>query len=323
MTSTTTGHVHTEAFDDGYLQVSPLHKIYYHQYGKADGKPVMFLHGGPGSQTSIANTVFFDPSVYRVVLLDQRGSGKSRPIAEIKENTTQLLVQDVETLREKLGIKKWHMVFGGSWGSTLALAYAETHPRVVGSLVLRGIFLGEKQEVAKSTSGSLSGQLRPQEYEEFLSYLPEEKRGDPLQAFHEMFVGEDRVKAEEAARVWVKWEKSTSTLLLDEDALAKLDEDNYSIRFATMETHYFVNGAFLEDQQLCKNAYKLKGIPVSIVQGRYDIVCAPDSAWRLHKALPESKLYWIPDAGHSSTEPSTFKKLVEICDEYAKSDLHL
>ena len=222
---------------------------------------MIFLHGGPGGSTSPSNAKFFDPTVYRVVLLDQRGSGLSRPVAEIKENTTQLLVQDIETLRSKLGIRKWHMVFGGSWGSTLALAYAEAHPQAVGSIVLRGVFFGERQEVDKMNNGSMAGQLWPQEFEEFLAYLPEDKRSDPLTAFHQLITGNDREKANEAARVWNKWEMGVSRLLVPDDAYDKLDEADWCIQHATLEMHYFVNGCFFEDQQLYRNLHKLKDIP--------------------------------------------------------------
>ncbi|KAF2791868.1 proline iminopeptidase [Melanomma pulvis-pyrius CBS 109.77] len=319
------GHTHAAAFDEGFLQVSPLHAIYYAQYGKQDGKPVVFLHGGPGGSTSMFCASFFDPSIYRVVLLDQRGCGKSRPAAETKENTTPLLIQDIESLRSKLEIKKWHMVFGGSWGSTLALAYAEVHPETVGSLVLRGIFFAERQEISQSLSGAPLAQMYPEEWEAFIGYLPEEKRGDALNAFNEIIGGDDKEKAYEAAMVWSKWGMLPNMLVVPADVFAPLDEMSAEsvIGESLLILHYFVNGSFMEEGQIYQNLDKIKNIPMSIVQGRYDVVCPPITAWRLHKALPDSKMYWIANAGHSSLEPPTFKKLVEICDEYAQMDFHL
>ncbi|KAK8115905.1 Alpha/Beta hydrolase protein [Apiospora sp. TS-2023a] len=313
------GYVHEDAFDEGFLQVDQIHNLHYEQYGPKDGKPVIFLHGGPGAGTSKANTAFFDPAVYRVVLLDQRGAGKSTPCAELRENTTQHLVADIERLREHLGIPKWHMVFGGSWGSTLSLAYAQTHPDMVGSLVLRGIFLGSRVEGQWAEQAMAA--FYPDKQRQFLEYLPAELRANPDRGFYKLAcTGDDRAARVDAARAWNRREMDMSSLKADPAALARLDDENWVMSHACLELHYFVHDCFLKPLQFIEpdNIAKIAHIPTSLVQGRLDLLCPPTYAWKLHEALPQSKLYIIDGAGHSAMEPDTFKQLKAVCDEYAK-----
>jgi proline iminopeptidase len=263
---------------------------------------VIFLHGGPGGKTSKANTAFFDPQHYRVILLDQRGSGKSRPHACTIDNTTWHLVSDIEALRTHLQIPKWHLVFGGSWGSTLALAYAQKHPSSVGSLVLRGIFTMRSLELKWTNSPSGVGMLFPEAFEEFVNYLPENERADHMKGYHARIMSDDTSISHPAATAWNKFEINMSTLYPNEAGMAQNKDPAYLLPHARMESHYFQNRAWLEDGQLLKkeNIDKIRHIPATIVQGRYDVVCPPITAWHLHKAWPETTLHWIPDAGHSA-----------------------
>lgn len=315
----TDGYDHGDPYDSGFLPAGSIHQIHYEQYGKQDGKPVVFLHGGPGGSTSKASTIFFDPAVYRVVLFDQRGAGKSLPAADLRENTSQHLVSDIEALRTHLGIRKWHMVFGGSWGSTLALLYAETHPEAVGSLVIRGIFTMRKSEISWTRTAAGAGSLYPEAHDEFLHFLPAEERSDPWPAYHKRLTSDDYETRLQASRAWNKWELSISQLVPGADVYDVLSDDTWCLQHARMEAHYESNGGFMDEGQLLKqeNVAKIKHVPCkcyqistqrvfaddkigSIIQGRYDIVCPPRTAFDLHKALPDSKLYMIPDAGHSA-----------------------
>ncbi|KAH7391046.1 Alpha/Beta hydrolase protein [Phaeosphaeria sp. MPI-PUGE-AT-0046c] len=316
---TPAGHQHDDAYEQDWLRVDDTHEVYYEQYGKKDGKPVIFLHGGPGGHTTKANTQFFSPQHYRVVLLDQRGSGKSRPHASIKDNTTWHLVSDIEALRKHLQIPKWHMVFGGSWGSTLALAYAQTHPESVGSLVLRGIFTVRAIELTWNFTPGGSQMLFPDVHEDYVNFIPEEERGDLAAAYHKRIMSDDESISLPAATAWNTFEMQMSTLYPNPDYKEKLKDPMFLLPHARMEAHYFKNKAFLEEGQLIKkeNIDKIRHIPTTLVQGRYDVVCPPASAWALHKAWPETKLHWINDAGHAATEPGTKQKLIEVCDEYA------
>jgi proline iminopeptidase len=289
---------------------------------------VIFLHGGPGGKTSIKNTTFFDPAIYRVVLLDQRGCGKSTPPADLRENTSHHLVSDVEELRKHLQISKWHMVFGGSWGSTLSLLYAQTHPDAVGSLVLRGIFTVRKSELDWFYKGGI-GQFFPEQYDEFINYLPEDKRGDSMSAYYALMTSEDPSTRLSAARVWSRMELSTSSLLIDEESFKNLEDDEWVLAHSSIEAHYFNHGAWMEDGQLLmkENIDKIRHIPskskhnivvtfsltvtATIVQGRYDMVCTPRTAYDLHKAWPESSLVWIPDAGHGAGVSTSLLLLVQ------------
>lgn len=313
------GHAHEDAWDVDWLRVDSIHELYYEQYGKKDGKPAIYLHGGPGGHISKGNTAFFDPDQYRVVLLDQRGCGKSRPNAETRENTTWHLVEDIEKLRRHLKIEKWHVVFGGSWGSTLALAYAQTHPGSVGSLILRGIFAVRKLEL-NWTLIEGANIMWPDAFEEFINFLPEEERKNHVESYRKRLLSDDPKISLPAARAWNKWELSIGTLYPSAEALKQLDDESYLLAHARTEVHYFTNGAWLEEGQLLKkeNVDKIRHIPTTLVQGRCDVVCPPITAWQLHKAFPESKLHWIDDAGHSALEPGTKQRLIQTCDEYAK-----
>ncbi|KAK6840507.1 hypothetical protein PG995_016261 [Apiospora arundinis] len=311
------GYVHEDAFDEGFLQVDSIHNLYYAQYGARDGKPVIFLHGGPGGGTSKGNTGFFNPAIYRVVLLDQRGAGKSTPIAELRDNTTQHLVADIETLREHLGIPKWHMTFGGSWGATLGLAYAQAHPAMVGSLVLRGIFLGSREEGAWADAASAA--FYPQGHKQFLEFLPAEMRSNPEKSYHKLVTTGETPARIAAARAWNTREMSMSTVKPSPEVQAMLASDSWVMSHASLELHYFANSCFLEPFQFLQpeNIAKISHIPTSLVQGRIDLLCPPKWAYMLHEALPQSKLYIMDGAGHSANEPPTFKQLKAVCDEYA------
>jgi proline iminopeptidase len=305
-----------QPYRSGFLQVSPLHSIYFEESGKPDGKPVVFLHGGPGGGTSPKQRRFFDPAQYRIVLFDQRGCGKSRPHASLDENTTWHLVSDIETLRSHLGIERWQ-VFGGSWGSSLALAYAQAHAERVSELVLRGIFLLRRWELEWFYQHGTS-LLFPDAFEAFRSLIPQSERGDLIAAYHRRLTGESPVERQEAARTWSVWEASTSHLLLDEDYIKSSAGDEFSLAFARIEAHYFVNGGFLRHEtQLLEDVSKIRHLPCTIVQGRYDVVCPLQSAWELGQAYPEARLVIVPDAGHSAFEPGIVHELVQATDAYA------
>lgn len=257
------GHEHGEPFASGHLSVGTIHRVYYEHYGKKDGKPVIVLHGGPGGGTNPGMATFFNPDVYHVILFDQRGAGKSTPVAELRENTTQHLIEDIETLRRLAGIDKWHMVFGGSWGSTLALAYAQAHPGVVGSLVLRGILLGAKEEFDVLYRGHVSDLFFPEEYAEFMDFLPEHDRGDPLLAYHKLMTSDDMKTKLAAGKAFNKLEMKLSQLVAPPDLLEKLDDDDWVLAHAGLETHYFTNDCFLTPGQLLdeKNVEAIRHIP--------------------------------------------------------------
>ncbi|KAF2127955.1 proline iminopeptidase [Dothidotthia symphoricarpi CBS 119687] len=314
-----TGYEHDDAWDTDWLRVDEVHELYYEQYGKKDGLPAIYLHGGPGGHITKNNAKFFNPDDYRVVLLDQRGCGNSKPNANTINNTTWHLVSDIEALRKHLQIPKWHVVFGGSWGSTLALAYAQTHPSSVGSLVLRGIFTVRSLETNWTMLPGGASMLWPDAFDEFMNFLPEEERSDHVNAYHKRLMSDDESVSHPAARAWNKWEISISTLYPNTAGLAQLDDGAYLLAHARIEAHYFMNKAWMEDGDLLKkeNIDKIRHIPATIVQGRYDVVCPPITAWELHKAWPESQLHWIDDAGHSAIEPKTYQKLIETCSKYA------
>ncbi|HEY8585459.1 MAG TPA: prolyl aminopeptidase [Rhodanobacter sp.] len=304
-----------EPFDSGFLQVSPLHTLYYEQSGNPGGKPVVFLHGGPGGGVSPKCRRFFDPAVYRIVLFDQRGCGKSTPHAELTDNTTWDLVADIERVREHLSIGEWQ-VFGGSWGSTLALAYAQTHPDKVTELVLRGIFMLRRSELEWFYQKGCDT-LYPDAWETYLAAIPEVERGDLMSAYHRRLTSSDAKTRIDAARAWSVWEGATSFLLQDESHMKSSGEDEFALAFARIECHYFVNGGFFEhDDQLLRNVDRIRHIPAVIVQGRYDVVCPLRSAWDLHRAWPEAALHIVQDAGHSAFEPGILHQLVEATDRF-------
>jgi proline iminopeptidase len=306
-----------EPFNTGRLKVSDVHELYFEESGNPDGKPAVFLHGGPGAHSDPNHRRFFHPRKYRIVNFDQRGCGKSTPAGSLEENTTWDLVADIEKLREALGVEKWQ-VFGGSWGSTLALAYAETHPSRVTELVLRGIFLMRKQEIQWSYQEGGASILFPDAWEPFRDYIPEVERGDMLAAYHRRVNSEDPAVRLEAAKIWSKWEGVTSKLLPDPAFSAEYEEDEFALAFARIEAHYFVNDGFFEvDGQLLRDVGRIRQIPGVIVQGRYDVVCPMVSAWSLFRAWPEAELIISPDAGHNAMEPSNSRALVAATDRFA------
>ena len=307
-----------EPFRTGFLRVSDVHELYFEESGNPDGKPAVFLHGGPGGGTDAKMRTFFDPQVYRIVLFDQRGCGKSRPHANLVDNTTWHLVEDIERLREHLGIKRW-LVFGGSWGSTLALAYAQTHPDHVTELVLRGIFLLRKWEIDwfyQNPDGA--GALFPDLWQQYVATIPAVQRSDMVRAYYELLTSADPKVVRQAAKTWSVWEGATSFLRLNPDYVAKFQEDEYAAAFARIECHYFINKGFLRiDNQLIEDVGKIRKIRSVIVQGRYDVICPMKSAWELHRAWPEADLRIVPDAGHSAFEPGNIHELVSATDRFA------
>ncbi len=304
-----------EPYDQGMLAVSPVHNLYYEQCGNPDGQPALFLHGGPGGGIIPDYRRYFDPAAYRIVLFDQRGSGRSTPHASLEENTTWHLVADIERLREHLRIESW-MVFGGSWGSTLSLAYAQTHPRRARSLVLRGIFLCRPKEISWFYQEGASA-IFPDVWEEYLRVIPEAERGDMLGAYHSRLTSEEETVRLEAARAWSIWEGSTSKLFPDQDLIKHFGEEHMALALARIECHYFMNNAFFDtDNYLIENVGKIRRIPAVTVQGRYDVVCPLMSAWELHRAWPEAELHIIPDAGHSASEPGIIGALVDATDRF-------
>ncbi|XP_052806828.1 probable proline iminopeptidase [Mya arenaria] len=304
-----------EPYETGMLKVSDLHTVYYEQSGNPDGKPVIFLHGGPGGGTSPRDRTFFDPSVYRIVLMDQRGAGKSTPPAELRENTTWHLVSDIEALREKLEIKSW-VVFGGSWGSTLALVYAIKHADRVKALVLRGIFNLRRKELLWLYQEGANF-IFPDEYEAYVKPIPEVERFDLMSAFYRCLTGNNEDKKIEAAKAWSRWEMALSRLYLDPANVLRAEADKWALQFARIECHYFVHGGFMEkDDWILANVNKIRNIPTTIIQGRYDIICPAITAWDLHKVFPEADFQIVPDAGHSNREPGTQTQLLNACDKY-------
>jgi len=304
-----------EPFRHGFLRVSDVHEIYYEECGNPAGKPAVFLHGGPGAGSDKRARQFFDPLHYRIVVFDQRGCGRSRPSASLVENTTWHLVADIERLRKHLGIERW-LVFGGSWGSTLALAYAEANPERVSEIVLRGIFLLRYAEIRWFYQHGAS-EIFPDAWEAYRDAIPADERDDFLSAYHKRLVGSDQRVALAAARAWSMWEASASFLFSNNDNIKKWGEDQFALAVARIECHYFVNRGFLRSEsQLLDDVPKIRHIPTTIVQGRYDVVCPATSAWDLHRAWPEADLRIVPDAGHSAFEAGNAHELVLATDRY-------
>ncbi|XP_049381000.1 proline iminopeptidase isoform X1 [Solanum stenotomum] len=298
-----------EPYCTGFLKVSDLHTIYWEQSGNPNGCPAVFFHGGPGGGTSPNNRRFFDPVFYRIILFDQRGAGKSKPHACLEENTTWDLVGDIEKLREHLKIPEWQ-VFGGSWGSTLALAYSISHPEKVTGIILRGIFLLRKKEIDWFYEGGAAA-IYPDVWEPFRDLIPEEERKCFVKAYHKRLNSDTLETQYAAARAWTKWEMMTSHLLPNEENIKRGDDDDFSLAFARIENHYFINkGFFSSDSFLLDNVEKIKHIKTIIVQGRYDVCCPMMSAWDLHKAWPEAEFIVVPGAGHSANEPGIAAELV-------------
>ena len=306
-----------DPYRTGMLAVSPVHTLYFEESGNPNGKPVVFLHGGPGGGTDGKQRRFFDPARYRIVLFDQRGCGKSTPHASLQDNTTWHLVSDIEALRVHLGIERWQ-VFGGSWGSTLALAYAEKHPDRVTELLLRGIFLLSERELKWFYQWGTS-ELFPDAWEAYRDAIPPTERGDFIKAYHLRLTSEDPAVRAAAAKAWSVWEASTSYLHMNADYIARAGEDRFALAFARIECHYFVNrGFFARETQLLDDVGKIRHLPCVIVQGRYDVVCPPVTAWQLHRAFPEADLRIVPDAGHSAFEPGIVHELVSATDRFAR-----
>ncbi|MGZ6297374.1 MAG: prolyl aminopeptidase [Candidatus Limnocylindrales bacterium] len=304
-----------EPYGADFLRVSPVHELYYEESGAPEGTPVVFLHGGPGGGTTSDHRRFFDPSAYRIVLFDQRGAGRSRPHASLEENTTWHLVADMERLREHLQIERW-VVFGGSWGSTLALAYAERHPARVRALVLRGIFLLRPEEIRWFYQEGANA-LFADAWEAYLEPIPPEERGDLVGAYHRRLTGDDAAERMRAARAWSVWEASTSKLLPDPAIIEDFAGAEFAEAFARIECHYFVHGGFFETpDQLLREVDRIRAIPAAIVQGRYDVVCPMTSAWDLHRRWPEATFEIVPDAGHAASEPGTVDRLVSATDRF-------
>ncbi|MGO4648799.1 prolyl aminopeptidase [Nocardia sp. 2YAB30] len=311
-----------EPHDSGMLAVGEGQSLYWEVSGNPDGKPVVFLHGGPGGSTAPFHRQFFDPDAYRIVLFDQRGCGRSTPHladgASLEHNTTQHLIADIEALREQLGVERWQ-VFGGSWGSTLALAYAQRHPERVTELVLRGIFLLRRKEIDWYYNGA-AGYVYPEEWAKFLAPVPENARDqDLVEVYHRLLHSADDEVARAAAVAWSTWEGATSSLLPQPDRVAEMAEPRFALAFARIENHYFRHGGFLDEGQLLRDIGAITHIPAVIVQGRHDIVCPAVSAWDLHRAWPGSELRIVDDAGHAANEPGITHHLVEVTDRFAKT----
>ena len=300
------------------LKVSDLHTLYVEQCGNPHGLPVIFLHGGPGGGVNSDHRRFFNPNKYRIILFDQRGSGQSTPAAELRENTTWDLVSDIEKIREHLGVKEW-VVFGGSWGSTLALTYAITHPQKVIHLVLRGIFLCRPSEIQWFYQFGAS-EIYPDVWETYFNHIPKDERDDFVKAYYKRLTHADENIRLAEAKVWSKWEAATSKLFVDVKAIDDFDDPTYALQFARIECHYFINNAFFKTNNwILENISKIRHIPCDIVQGRYDVVCPTRSAWDLHRTWPESKLQIIQDAGHAAAEPGIKAALITACDKIVKN----
>lgn len=313
-------HAPLEPFKTHRFKVDAIHEIYVEECGNPAGAPVCITHGGPGGGISPSYRQFFPPSV-RMVLIDQRGAGNSTPAACLVDNTTQHLIADMELIRKALGIDKW-VVFGGSWGSTISLAYAQAHPDRVKGLVLRGIFTLRREELLWFYQSGPSGGaafIFPDAWEAFLEPIPEVERHDLISAYYRRLTNEKNPAEQlRCAKAWSTWEMTTSKLIVDPALVAKGEDPEFALKFARIEAHYFVHGGFFaQDGELIKNAGRLAHVPISIVQGRYDLVCPMTTAWELHKALPHAKLR-VVHAGHSASEPETLSALVEECEEFAK-----
>lgn len=307
---------HIEPFSQGHLDVGQGHSVYFEQAGKPDGIPAVLLHGGPGAGSNPAMRRFHDPEVYRLVLFDQRGCGRSTPHAAIEHNTTWDLVADIERLRRHLGIPRWQ-VFGGSWGSTLALAYAQAHPDRVTSLILRGVFLLRRSELDWFYTDGCDW-LFPDAHAEFLSILTAEERRDPIPAYYKRLTSSDENVRRLAARTWGKWEGTTVSLMPHPERLDIFDNEAFALAFALIESHYFVNGGFFtSDGQLLADAHRIAAIPGTIVHGRYDVITPLKNAWDLKRVWPRADLRIVPDAGHAMTEPGIIHELIEATRAHA------
>ncbi len=306
-----------EPYNEFNLNVSTLHKIHVEESGNPNGKPVIFLHGGPGGGIEPLYRQYFNPEKWRIIIFDQRGCGKSTPHAELNENTTWDLVDDIEKIREYLGIQNW-VVFGGSWGSTLSMSYAIKHPSRCKGLILRGIFMLRKKEINWFYQEGAS-YIYPDAWEYYLAPIPEAERGDLVAAYYKRLTSADDEVRIEAAKAWSIWEASTSKLFQSGDYLHHFEDSSIAEAFARIECHYFTNGGFFDtDEWILENINQIRHIPTVIVQGRYDVVCPMISAWDLHRKFPEADFHVVQDAGHSMTEAGITSKLVENTDKYSE-----
>lgn len=303
-----------EPFDSGFIS-SGKHEIYYEQCGNLNGKPAIFLHGGPGGGGSEAARRFFDPELYRIILFDQRGCGRSKPHACLENNTTWDLVEDIESIRHKLDIEKW-LVFGGSWGSTLAIAYAQAHPKSVSEMILRGIFMLRKEELDWFYQDGAS-RIFPEAWNNFVNQIDESKRSNLMQAYHEIFVGSDRQKSLDAAIAWSRWEAACSSINHSPERVTEFSNPDFALAFALIENHYFMNKGFLNyENQLLDDIDKIRSIPCIIVQGRYDIVCPAKTAYELSERWPEASLIIAPFSGHSAFEKEITHELIKATNKF-------
>lgn len=306
-----------EPYQNGRLKVSDIHEIYYEEAGNPKGAPVLFVHGGPGGGIEPSHRRYFDPSHYRIILFDQRGCGRSTPYADLRENTTWDLIGDMEKLRRHLGIHQW-LVFGGSWGSTLSLLYAQTHPENVQGLILRGIFLCRKKEINWFYQDGAS-HIFPEIWDKYLNVIPADERHDLVSAYYKRLISDDRETRMQAAKAWSVWEGATSKLIPDLSLIETFGADEFAEAFARIECHYFTNAIWMRsDNQILEDVHKIRHIPCEIVHGRYDVVCPVENAWELHKAWPESQLHIVPDAGHSAKEPGILSHLIAATEKFKR-----
>lgn len=304
-----------EPFETGFLETGDGHRVYWERVGTKGAKPAVFLHGGPGGGFSPSHRRLFDPALYDVILFDQRGCGRSRPFASLENNTTWHLVADIERLREMIGAANW-LVFGGSWGSTLALTYAQKHPQRVSELVVRGIYMLTKAEMDWYYQFGVS-EMFPEKWEGFIAPIPEAERGDMVAAYRRRLVGEDREEQLRCAKAWSIWEGETITLLPEPETSGAFHDPDYALAFARIENHYFTYAGWLEEGQLLRDAGRLADIPGAIIHGRYDMPCPMRYAWLLHKAWPKADFHMIEGAGHAYSEPGILDRLIRATDLYA------
>jgi len=305
-----------EPYVNHSINVEKPHVLHVEECGNPHGLPVLFVHGGPGAGCEPYHRRFFDPEVYRIILFDQRGCGRSMPHAELTANTTQALVADIETIREQLGIERW-ILFGGSWGSTLSLVYAETCPERVMALILRGIFLCRPHEIEWFYQQG-ANRLLPDYWQDYIAPIAEDERGDLLQAYYMRLTGDDEVVRMAAAKAWSVWEGRAATLLPTAAVIDHFSNPFTALSLARIECHYFMNNSFLEDNQILRDVGRLKGIPGVIIHGRYDMVCPMESAWDLHRAWPEAEFHIIDDAGHAAAEPGISDALVRATSRLSR-----
>lgn len=315
MTDLRTLYPPIDPYETGMVEVGDGHCVYYERSGTRGAKPAVFLHGGPGGGISANHRRLFHPDRYDVMLFDQRGCGKSTPHAGLEANTTWHLVADMERLRVLMGVENW-LVFGGSWGSALALAYAQTHPIRVSELVLRGIFTLRQSELDWFYQFGAS-EVHPEKWEDFVRPIPEEERGDLRTAYRQRLTCGDEATRLTAAQAWSRWEGRTLTLLPEPEVSSGFENPHFALAFARIENHYFVHGGWLEENQLIRDAHKLRDIPGTIVQGRYDMACPVRTAWDLHKAWPEAEFHLVEGAGHAWSEPGILDRLLHATDRYA------